>query len=812
MSVKKLKQKVAVALIIAMSATNVLSAAAAPVGSPSKEAAVKVTFLGGEGGTWNKEIASKSTASKSSAFVATGSNAGSINKIERTYIVERGKDSQYMDDEGNSFINLEWSAEFENGNDWGKVQQEGFDFTGWYSEDNTYITDKTQIYNNAKLTAKWQSSDVKAPIHESNIIEESIVSGLEAGQQFILKDIANDTETDAECLTRLEETLGREALQLISSQDEIVKLEINVEGYKKGQEVTITFPVPKELNIKEGDGLGKDYDISAFHFKGDGRTEILPVTFDDGLHYMTFVVKNGFSPFYLAKTAPQDPNALKDVKVTIKNVEHGYITAWTDTAEGRKYLPIGEEVTIPAEDQPLYVHALGYGPWMKESISVVPKAEGSKPIEWKNGYMITEDSEIVATFKEDKGEYESGHREFSFVLEPYSVTEENLDYTGKVVKLRRYNEETGKRETVPEDKWSLRPADKEELMAKGFERYAYWLDQFDFDPETNTLTSKAPLKMGYYSYPVVITYEGADGKTDDYAYITNSGSPTPYCLQIQVGANVTYYHGFIKTGDTYSSNGSLGWKRVSYKDELTWDIAQPAEEDLYDGEPQMYGYTFKGWQSRDGKPFTSDDQKLVSDYEDEEYYSVYDLFEKEDGTVYAPELLGLDDDEDEPSKPTNPSKPGSSGGSGSGSSGGSSSAAKDYTMHGKWIANGDGWKFLKDSGEYAVNTWGFINGKWYYFDAQGNMVTGWYQVNGQWYFMTPEKGANEGVMVTGWRLDTTYNAWFYLGAGGAMVTGWQQINGVWYYLNPVSDGTKGAMASNTYVDGYFVNADGAWVQ
>ena len=45
-----------------------------------------------------------------------------------------------------------------------------------------------------------------------------------------------------------------------------------------------------------------------------------------------------------------------------------------------------------------------------------------------------------------------------------------------------------------------------------------------------------------------------------------------------------------------------------------------------------------------------------------------------------------------------------------------------------------------------------------------------------------------------------------------MTTGWQQVNGAWYYLNPVSDGTKGAMAANTTIDGYYVNADGAWVQ
>ena len=66
MGIRKLKQKVAVALITAMSVSNVLSAAAATTGTPSRVDDVKVTF-DGKGGTWPTNIASKSFASKSSA-------------------------------------------------------------------------------------------------------------------------------------------------------------------------------------------------------------------------------------------------------------------------------------------------------------------------------------------------------------------------------------------------------------------------------------------------------------------------------------------------------------------------------------------------------------------------------------------------------------------------------------------------------------------------------------------------------------------------------------------------------------------------
>ena len=61
-------------------------------------------------------------------------------------------------------------------------------------------------------------------------------------------------------------------------------------------------------------------------------------------------------------------------------------------------------------------------------------------------------------------------------------------------------------------------------------------------------------------------------------------------------------------------------------------------------------------------------------------------------------------------------------------------------------------------------------------------------------------------MKTGWL--QLGNHWYYLDASGARVTGWLDLNGTWYYLYPSS----GIMAANTWVDGYYVNADGAWVK
>lgn len=74
-----------------------------------------------------------------------------------------------------------------------------------------------------------------------------------------------------------------------------------------------------------------------------------------------------------------------------------------------------------------------------------------------------------------------------------------------------------------------------------------------------------------------------------------------------------------------------------------------------------------------------------------------------------------------------------------------------------------------------------INGRWYFFNANGYMLTGWVQWKGAWYF---------------------------LNADGGMATGWVQSKGLWYYMSG-----SGSMLSNTRTpDGYYVNGDGVWVR
>lgn len=112
----------------------------------------------------------------------------------------------------------------------------------------------------------------------------------------------------------------------------------------------------------------------------------------------------------------------------------------------------------------------------------------------------------------------------------------------------------------------------------------------------------------------------------------------------------------------------------------------------------------------------------------------------------------------------------------------------------------DGAWYLMDSTGSVQIGWNQTNGEWYFFENDGTMATGWQQINNTWYFLK-----DSGAMAKGWiHLN---GIWYYLKENGDMAVGWQQSNGEWYYLY-----SNGAMASNTVVDGYPVNENGAWIK
>ena len=116
----------------------------------------------------------------------------------------------------------------------------------------------------------------------------------------------------------------------------------------------------------------------------------------------------------------------------------------------------------------------------------------------------------------------------------------------------------------------------------------------------------------------------------------------------------------------------------------------------------------------------------------------------------------------------------------------------------EWVQEEAGWRYYANN--QAVKGWKQIEGKWFFFNAEGVSQKWWVQDNGTWYYLN---GAGE--MQTGWLQDN--GTWYYLEASGAMkASQWFEVDGKWYYVD-----ATGALAVNTTVDGYTVNANGEWV-
>lgn len=126
---------------------------------------------------------------------------------------------------------------------------------------------------------------------------------------------------------------------------------------------------------------------------------------------------------------------------------------------------------------------------------------------------------------------------------------------------------------------------------------------------------------------------------------------------------------------------------------------------------------------------------------------------------------------------------------------------KEGTVAKGWLNVNGIWYLLDDTTGAMKTGWQQVNGTWYYMDASGAMKTGWLNLNGTYYYLE-----SWGGMATGWK--NVNGSWYYLQGSGAMVAnGWYWINGKCYYFY-----NWGGMAANTTIDGYTVDASGAWVK
>lgn len=238
--------------------------------------------------------------------------------------------------------------------------------------------------------------------------------------------------------------------------------------------------------------------------------------------------------------------------------------------------------------------------------------------------------------------------------------------------------------------------------------------------------------------------------------------------------------------------GALFWALASalpvyaYDDEVYWDGASACWDEVYDAERyqvQLYRdgqqiasrTTGNNWYDfRDVMKRSGDYRFRVRERIDGEYgsWSSYSDYYTLDGSTSA-----------SPERTTSSS--GSSGQKASNDSVQSIKTPKQDTVNRLpvrmgWQQDDKGWWYRYADGNYAKNSWQYLDGKWYNFDEKGYLRTGW-------IYRAP--------------------VWFYSLSDGSMATGWQNINEKWYYFSE----ENGFMLTDTMTpDGRYVGTDGAW--
>ena len=169
-----------------------------------------------------------------------------------------------------------------------------------------------------------------------------------------------------------------------------------------------------------------------------------------------------------------------------------------------------------------------------------------------------------------------------------------------------------------------------------------------------------------------------------------------------------------------------------------------------------------------------------------------------------------------------------------------------------WIQEDNQWRFYENN--KPVTKWKQIQGKWYYFDKDGNRLSnttfdgyafnndgvmasgGWIKLTDKWYYsnfsgkISQEKWEKignswyyfdkNGIMLS----NTIFNGYLFSNSGAMPTNSWVKINEQWYYAQASGKPTQlkwenigntwyffnaeGAMASNQWKGNYFLKASG----
>ena len=160
----------------------------------------------------------------------------------------------------------------------------------------------------------------------------------------------------------------------------------------------------------------------------------------------------------------------------------------------------------------------------------------------------------------------------------------------------------------------------------------------------------------------------------------------------------------------------------------------------------------------------------------------------------------------------------------------------------EWVEWEGMWAYRQEDGSWAEG-WLYHDGSWYWLADDGWRRTGWQTIGDKEYFfyddgrMAADTWLGDGTAYVGsdgaWIPDyfepgwcEWEGRWGYRNSDGTWATGWLEDNGNWYYFD--EDGwmqtgwgwagencyffyEDGHMAADTTIDGYTVDASGAWV-
>lgn len=138
------------------------------------------------------------------------------------------------------------------------------------------------------------------------------------------------------------------------------------------------------------------------------------------------------------------------------------------------------------------------------------------------------------------------------------------------------------------------------------------------------------------------------------------------------------------------------------------------------------------------------------------------------------------------------------------------------------------WKYREGDGSYVSNAWRELDGKWYYFDHEGKMVTGICRIDGKeqnfredgsWIDVSSGTSSSATVVAGTRSVQSSPGAgkweqdergWYYQNSDGSFAkSAWRQIRGKWYHFNEEGYMETGLIT----VDGtfYFLEEDGAMI-